>query len=105
MGVKQYKIILAKNPFPTLTAKLTPESYSKKGLQILDGKMRVAEALHFIAFLLSLIIMIVFAFLRDFSFLYFMLIFNILNNLYPFFVQRYNRNRILNILNDNKLTR
>jgi len=98
IGVKYYKYLLEKNPLPTLTAKLFLKNKSRNSLIKLENEMRTAEAVHIIAFILSLIIMILFSYLRDIRFIYFMIIFNILLNLYPFFVQRYNRNRIHRIL-------
>lgn len=98
IGVKVFKYILANNPYPTFTAKLAIESFSVEGLCKLEKRMRDAEAIHFQAFVASLIVMIPFGLARDYRFFYFMTIFNIINNLYPVFVQRYNRNRINRII-------
>jgi hypothetical protein len=99
LGVKNFKDLLTKNPFPTFTAKISLRDFSTAGLHKLEKDMRNAEAIHFLGFLTSLLIMILFGFFRDFRFFYFMIIFTIIINLYPVLVQRYNRNRIHKILN------
>jgi len=61
--------------------------------------MREAEQIHVFGLLLIMIIAILFAFIRDIRFLLWFSIFNIIMNLYPIFLQRYNRNRIGSVLN------
>jgi hypothetical protein len=94
IGVKLFKKILVKNPLPLSTAKLSLKNKSIESIRKLENQMRVAETIHFISFVISIFVMLFFGLLRDLRFIYFMIIFNIIINLYPFFVQRYNRNRI-----------
>lgn len=61
--------------------------------------MRVAEKVHMESFLTTFIVMLLFGFIRDYRFFYFMAIFNIVINFYPVLVQRYNRTRIYKIQN------
>jgi hypothetical protein len=98
IGVKIFKFLLIKNPFPTFTTKISLKNYSTSGLFMLEKEMRNAETIHFLGFILALIIMILFGCFRDSRFFYYFLIFNTINNLYPVFVQRYNRNRIYKII-------
>ncbi|MBV6429883.1 MAG: hypothetical protein KIPDCIKN_04481 [Haliscomenobacter sp.] len=99
IGVKVFKIILTKSPLPTFTAKLNIKEYSFEGIKILEKKMRVAEKVHMESFLTTFIVMLLFGFIRDYRFFYFMAIFNIVINFYPVLVQRYNRTRIYKIQN------
>jgi hypothetical protein len=98
IGVKLFKKILVKNPLPLSTAKLSLKNKSIESIRKLENQMRVAETVHFISFVISILVMLLFVFLRDLRFIYFMIFFNLIINLYPFFVQRYNRNRINNFL-------
>lgn len=98
IGVKIFKFLLVKNPFPTFTAKISLKNYSTSSLFMLEKEMRNAETIHFLGFILTLIIMILFGCFRDLRFFYYMFIFNTINNLYPVFIQRYNRNRINKIV-------
>ena len=101
MGVRIFKIILAKNPIPTFTGNLKLRSFSAEGLYKLEKLMRGAETIHFQAFITMFIVMIPFGFFRDSHFFYFMIFFNVIINLYPVLVQRYNRSRIYKIQNIN----
>lgn len=98
LGVPFFKMILSKNPLPTLTAKLSIENYSRDGLKELERKMRYAEAVHIQSFLLVFMVMILFSILRDSRFVLYLSVFNVITNLYPALVQRYNRNRIQKII-------
>jgi hypothetical protein len=94
IGVTLFKRILVKTPLPLSTAKLSLKNKSIESIRTLENQMRVAETVHFISFVISIFVIPFFGFLRDLRFIYFMMIFNIIINLYPFLVQRYNRNRI-----------
>jgi hypothetical protein len=98
IGVKHFKFLLTKNPFPIFTARISPKSYSTAGLHKLGKEMRNIEAIHLFAFLATFFIMIPFGWFRDSRFFYFIIAFNLIENLYPVLVQRYNRNRISNIV-------
>lgn len=98
MGVKLFKNILARNPLPISTAKLSLENKSLDSINTLEHQMRNAETVHFIAFIISIFVMLIFGLMRDTRFIFTMMIFNIIINLYPFFVQRYNRERINKLL-------
>jgi hypothetical protein len=87
IGVVLFKYILVNSPIPLFTAKLSLKSKSKNSIIKLDEDMRRAETIHIIAFISSLLIMTIFSYLRDLRFLYFMIVFNIIINLYPFYVQ------------------
>jgi hypothetical protein len=100
IGVRAFKFLLAKNPLPTFTGNFSTKGHSVEGLYKLEKLMRNAETLHFQAFLTNLIVMLPFTFFRDTRFLYFMIAFNIIVNLYPVLVQIYNRNRIDKILSN-----
>jgi len=54
--------------------------------------------IHFLGFLFSLIITIVFGLARNYRFFIWMSLINLLLNLYPVLLQRYNRNRIQRVL-------
>ena len=98
IGVKLFKKILVKNPLPISTAKLSLKNKSIENINKLENQMRLAETVHFISFVISIFVLLFLGFLRDFRIIYFMMIFNVIINLYPFFVQRYNRSRINKIL-------
>ena len=100
-GVKAFKFLLAKNPLPSFTGKFSIKCHSIECLYKLEKQMRNSETLHFQAFITTLILMIPFTILRDSRFLYYIPAFNILVNLYPALVQRYNRDRIDKILRNN----
>jgi hypothetical protein len=98
IGVKNFKVLLTKNPFPIFTARIDLKGHSTESLHNLERKMRNIEAVHFFAFISTFIIMIPFGLFRDSRFFYFLLLFNSIENLYPILVQRYNRNRINKIV-------
>ena len=60
--------------------------------------MKKTEMIHFLGFLFSLIITIVFGLARNYRFFIWMSLINLLLNLYPVLLQRYNRNRIQRVL-------
>lgn len=98
-GVRVFKVLLTKNLLPVFTAKISIKSHSILALQKLEKEMRDIETVHFLGFLSTSILMLPFGCYRDYRFFYFMIAFNIIENLYPVFVQRFNRNRINNIIN------
>ena len=98
IGMKYFKKIIQKYPLPNVTLKIDLKGKSKSDILNLENRMREAEQIHIFGFLLTLIISIFFALQRDIRFLLWFTVFNIIMNLYPTFLQRYNRNRIRLIL-------
>jgi len=101
IGMYYFKKIIQKYPLPNATLKIELNGRSKSDILDLEDRMREAEQIHVFGLLLILVISILFAFTRDKKFLLWFTIFNIIMNLYPILLQRYNRNRIKSILNKN----
>lgn len=97
-GVRAFKTILAKYPFPTFTGKFELKGYSMESVGRLEKQLIYSETIHFLAFITTFIVILPFGYFRDYRFYYYMTLFNIIVNLYPALVQRYNRNRINRIL-------
>ena len=60
--------------------------------------MRSAEEVHVLGFLINLVLAALFGFLRDPRFFLWLGGFNVIINLYPIFLQRYNRRRVQMLL-------
>lgn len=99
IGIEYFKKIIHKYPLPGATLKIELKGRSKSDILDVEDRMREAEQIHVFGLLLIMIIAILFAFIRDIRFLLWFSIFNIIMNLYPIFLQRYNRNRIGSVLN------
>lgn len=98
IGIAYFKRIIHKYPLPGATLKINLRGKSKSDILNLENQMREAEQVHVFGFILMVFITILFAVKRSNQFLYWFSIFNILMNLYPIFLQRYNRNRVRLIL-------
>ncbi|MFZ5940174.1 MAG: hypothetical protein ACOYXB_06335 [Bacteroidota bacterium] len=97
LGVRFFKLILAKNFAPAFTGKLVLKGPSPEEIDRLEKQMRFAETIHTLAFFLTLLVMIPFGLYRDPRFFVFMPLFTVLTNLYPSLVQRFNRSRIMKL--------
>ena len=94
LGIPIFKRILQKYPMPTITLQFHLNSRLKPDIISLEDQMRKAEQVHVLGFLLILLLSVLFAVLRDVRFFAWFTLFNIVLNLYPIFLQRYNRNRV-----------
>lgn len=100
-GLKIFKIILLHSPFKFLNVNIHFKKKSKTELSLVRKEMEKVETGHIIAFIITLIITFVLAFLRSPKFIVWMTLFNIVFNVYPVFLQRFNRRRINTIINRN----
>jgi hypothetical protein len=94
IGVTFFKKILQRFYLPKVTLKISLRDRSKSEISHIENQMEQAEQIHVLGFILIVIVSIIFSILRDVSFILWFTIFNILMNLYPVLLQRYNRNRI-----------
>jgi hypothetical protein len=99
IGVRYFKLLLVKNPFPVFTRRVVLKGHSEADLLKVEREMREIETVHFLALVSTFLIVIPFGWLRDTRFFYLITIFNIIENFYPILVQRYNRNRINKMIN------
>ena len=94
IGVYRFKKILQKYPIPFSTRKIILVGKNISSIEDLNKQMKDAEEIHVFAFIINILVAILFGFLRDTRFFIWLTIFNIIMNLYPILVQRFNRNRI-----------
>lgn len=98
LGVGYFKRVIERYPVPASTRRIQPEGRSQSELQSLDVQMRSAEEVHLLGFLINLALAALFGLLRDSRFFLWLSVFNVIVNLYPIFVQRYNRSRVQTLL-------
>ncbi|HPG38168.1 MAG TPA: hypothetical protein PLP19_05800 [bacterium] len=94
IGIPVFKKIIEKSPLPVSTLKMSLNNRSRSAILELEHQMQYAETVHVFGFLLVLALTLGFAWQRDARFLFWFTVFNIIMNLYPVLLQRYNRNRI-----------
>ena len=102
IGIMWVKKIIQKYPLPNATLKINLNGVSQSDILDIENRMKDAEQVHVFGALLVFTISVFFAIKRDGQFLIWFTIFNIFLNLYPIFLQRYNRNRIRLILSKYK---
>ncbi len=98
LGVSYFKRIIERYPGPATTGRIRLGSRSRLELQRLDAQMRNAEEVHVLGFLVNLVLAALFGLLRDSRFFLWLGVFNVIINLYPIFLQRYNRSRVQMLL-------
>ena len=94
LGVKLFKRILQKYPLPFATRKIQLQGRSESALLKIEAEMKDAEITHAVGIVSNIILGVLFSMWRDRRFFFWLTLFNVILNLYPVFVQRYNRNRI-----------
>ena len=92
LGVLPFRWVLLRSPFATLNKQI--HLRSRTGLSELQRHMREAEAGHYITFALTLALTVVFATQRDSRFFFWLTLCNVLGNVYPIWLQRFNRIRV-----------
>ena len=98
LGVTCFKRMVRKYPLPSLTLKIDLTGRSRSGILDVENRMREAEQIHVFGLLLTLALSVVFSLWRDIRFLPWFTAFNVIMNLYPILLQRYNRNRVRVVL-------
>jgi hypothetical protein len=94
MGVITFKKILQRYSIPCSTRKIILKGKSLSSIENLSKQMIDSEQGHTLGFELNIVLAILFGTLRDIQFALWLTVFNVIMNLYPVFVQRFNRNRI-----------
>ncbi|MBK8944067.1 MAG: hypothetical protein IPM32_02245 [Ignavibacteriae bacterium] len=94
IGVIRFKKVLQKYPIPISTRKIILKGKSLSAVEDLNKQMIESEQGHALGIGLNVLLAILFGILRDIQFVLWLTIFNVIMNLYPVFVQRFNRNRI-----------
>jgi len=98
IGIPLFKKMIEKSPLPFSTLKMSLNNRSRSAILELEQKMQYGETVHVFGFLLVLALTVFFAWQRDIRFLLWFTVFNIIMNLYPILLQRYNRNRLQVVL-------
>lgn len=98
LGVRAFRSWLLRSPFRALNADVHLTERSRAGLQRLDGHMRQAEANHLIAFVLTVGATIAYAIYNQPWFALWLSVLNVVVNVYPILLQRYNRLRLGRVL-------
>ena len=96
LGVLIYRWLLLRSPFAGLNKRI--HLRSRMGLPELERHMREAEVGHYITFALMLALTVFFALLRDPRFFLWLSLCNLIGNVYPIWLQRYNRMRVHRLL-------
>lgn len=97
-GIKIFKHLLQKGKLSFESRRFELKSKAKERIIEVEKEMEKTEMTHLFTFLLCLVITIIFAIIVDYRFLIWMTFINIVLNLYPVLLQRYNRNRIQKLL-------
>lgn len=98
LGVVLFRDMLVRSPFRVLNQKIHLTNRSKGAFLELETHMRMAETNHVIAFVLSLIATVFYGQYNDARFIIWLTALNLIGNVYPVFLQRYNRIRMTRIL-------
>lgn len=96
-GVQLFKRMLLRGPFSVLNSAIQYKG-NRPSLTQLASKMCDAEAAHLLIFCIIIILVIYFALRGWWSSAGWLMVFNIVLNLYPIMLQRYNRGRLNRIL-------
>jgi hypothetical protein len=94
IGVISFRKVLQRYPIPCSTRKIILKGKSRSSIEDLNNQMIDSEQGHTLGVGLNILLAILFGILRDIQFALWLTIFNIVMNVYPVFVQRFNRNRI-----------
>ncbi len=98
IGVPLFKKVLAHAPIPSLTRRIALTGFAGSDLRTLEGQLREAEEIHVLGAGITLLLALLFGLVRSEAYLVWFMVFNLIINVYPALVQRYNRNRIRRII-------
>ncbi len=96
-GVRVFKLLLIRSPLALLNPTIR-HTGGRNALFDLERKMRDAEAGHLFIFIMMILIVLYTALKGWWSFAAWLMLFNILFNVYPIMLQRYNRARLTPLL-------
>lgn len=99
VGVRLVKKLLRRGPLRVLSPTLRfPKEKTASALRILENEMRKAETVHSLTFVLMLLFVGYVAINDWLDAVMWMLLFNILLNVYPIMLQRYNRIKLQELI-------
>ncbi len=98
LGVGLFRTFLLKSPFRSLNTQIHLNTRKREALRELDTHMRNSEANHVIAFVITLLATLAYGYFNDGRFFFWLSVFNVLGNVYPVLLQRYNRIRLARLI-------